>query len=119
MMETNWSSRYHHSLVFLLHYTRVIAFLRNSQVEPAVSALRAAKVGKGLLPIPSSLEIGWVPPISNGTYPGLFLFSNVARMIRPVRQVATSETEYIGPFEQVSGGGVVVTFFFFAVPLRP
>lgn len=36
-----------------------------------------------------------------GPFPGLFLASAPARMIRPVRQVATGKEELIGPMEQV------------------
>jgi len=34
-------------------------------------------------------------------YPGLFLFSNAARLMRPVINLATQKIELIGTFEQV------------------
>lgn len=34
-------------------------------------------------------------------YPGLYLFTNAARMMRPVINLATQKTELIGTFEQV------------------
>lgn len=34
-------------------------------------------------------------------YPGLFLFTNAARMMRPVINLATQKIEYIGTFEQI------------------
>ena len=58
--------------------------------------------------VPADLEVGHVPPSPMGTFPGLFLFTSSARMMRPVRQVAPApdggppRLELIGPFEQVS-----------------
>lgn len=52
--------------------------------------------------VPSSLEIGLVPLLKHGQYPGLFLFSTPARMVRPVINLATNVTEMIGSFEQVA-----------------
>ena len=51
--------------------------------------------------VPETLEIGLVPMLKRGQYPGLFLFSNPARMVRPVINLATNVTEMIGSFEQV------------------
>ena len=51
--------------------------------------------------VPETLEIGLVPKLKQGQYPGLFLFSNPARMVRPVFNLATNVTEMIGSFEQV------------------
>lgn len=36
-----------------------------------------------------------------GQFPGLFLFTGVARMMRPVINLAYGEVELIGTFEQV------------------
>ena len=44
-----------------------------------------------------------VPPQKNGQYPGLFLFSTAARMMRPVLNLSTRIEELIGTFEQVGG----------------
>ena len=35
--------------------------------------------------------------MKGGPYPGLFLFTIAARVVRPVLQRATGRTEYIGP----------------------
>ena len=51
--------------------------------------------------VPSTLEVGLVPALTKGQYPGLFLMSSPARMVRPVRNLATNTTEMIGSFEQV------------------
>lgn len=34
-------------------------------------------------------------------YPGLYLFTTPARMLRPVRNLALNQTEMVGTFEQV------------------
>ncbi|CAG8555456.1 41467_t:CDS:10 [Gigaspora margarita] len=47
------------------------------------------------------LEIGYVPPSNGGQYPGIYLFSEQARMMRPVKYLANNEIDMIGSFEQV------------------
>ncbi|WFD41469.1 DNA-directed RNA polymerase [Malassezia psittaci] len=51
--------------------------------------------------VPLDLEIGFVPTSHGGQYPGLYLFSGRARMLRPVRFLYNDRTDHIGPFEQV------------------
>eukprot|EP00970_Alexandrium_tamarense_P003244 scaffold502_cov192-Alexandrium_tamarense.AAC.2 len=51
--------------------------------------------------VPPTLEVAYIPPgMKGGPYPGLFLFTIAARVVRPVLQRATGRTEYIGPMEQ-------------------
>ena len=52
--------------------------------------------------VPQMLEICLVP-ITNvaSQYPGLYIFSSPARMMRPVLNLAASKVEMIGTFEQV------------------
>ena len=75
-------------------------------VNALVSLLRSAKVtGETLdgVDIPAQLDIGWVPPAPGGApghYPGLFLNCGGARILRPVRHLASGLTEWIGTFEQ-------------------
>lgn len=53
--------------------------------------------------VPSTMEIVLVPREAKcGQYPGLFLFTNAARMMRPVINLAAQKVEMIGTFEQVS-----------------
>ena len=48
------------------------------------------------------LEICLVPITSVASqYPGLYIFSTPARMMRPVLNLAASKVEMIGSFEQV------------------
>ena len=51
--------------------------------------------------VPPTLEIGYVPFVKGGQFPGLFLFTTPARMMRPVRNLITGATELIGSFEQI------------------
>lgn len=49
------------------------------------------------------MEIALVPKTDLASqFPGIFLFTSVARMIRPVKNLLTNSIEYIGSFEQVS-----------------
>jgi DNA-directed RNA polymerase I subunit RPA2 len=41
-----------------------------------------------------------VPFAHNGVYPGVFLFTQAARLVRPVRQLDTGRLELIGTLEQ-------------------
>lgn len=55
-----------------------------------------------------SLEVALVPPAEEGgegVFPGLYLFTRPARMIRPVLQLATRRTELLGVLEQVRSCG--------------
>ena len=48
------------------------------------------------------MEIVLVPKTKHASeYPGLFLFSTPARLMRPVFNLATQSTHLIGSFEQV------------------
>ncbi|PWN40687.1 beta and beta-prime subunits of DNA dependent RNA-polymerase [Ceraceosorus guamensis] len=51
--------------------------------------------------VPMDLEIGFVPTSKGGQYPGLYLFSSRARMMRPVRYLKNNRVDMVGPFEQV------------------
>ena len=55
------------------------------------------------------LEICLVPITSVASqYPGLYIFSTLARMMRPVLNLAASQVEMIGTFEQVCATETVV-----------
>ncbi|KAK9507538.1 hypothetical protein O3M35_007371 [Rhynocoris fuscipes] len=51
--------------------------------------------------VPNTLEIVLVPRFEKGQFPGLFLFTGPARMMRPVMNLAAKKIELIGTFEQV------------------
>ncbi|KAL7753220.1 hypothetical protein RI367_000995 [Sorochytrium milnesiophthora] len=64
--------------------------------------LRYLKVSnEGSYNLSRDMEIGLVPTSHGGQFPGLFLFTEPARMIRPVKYLATNTTDMVGSFEQV------------------
>lgn len=79
---------------------RVVARIAVNLAAGLVAQLRALKAqrARGL---PEMLEIAHVPPRTNGLWPALFLFTTGARMMRPVRQLASGRHEWIGTFEQI------------------
>ena len=48
------------------------------------------------------MEIAFVPRTKYASqHPGVFIFTDVARMVRPVHNLLVNKIEYIGSFEQV------------------
>ena len=79
---------------------RVIGGASASLCKQIAAHLRKLKIADPPV-VPPTLEVALVPPGNRGSpYPGLFLFTGAARMVRPVLQRATGETEMIGPLEQ-------------------
>ncbi|XP_072029490.1 LOW QUALITY PROTEIN: DNA-directed RNA polymerase I subunit RPA2-like [Amphiura filiformis] len=80
---------------------RVLGYVGQDQATQLVEKLRTLKV-KGLHGVPPTLEIVLVPITGKASqYPGLYLFSTPARLMRPVQHLATDSVELIGTFEQV------------------
>ena len=73
----------------------------NGVLAPEVAAeLRALKISDNS-PVPEDLEIVCIQPHEVGLWPGLYLFSNRCRLMRPVRNLlAGGKVEIISPFEQ-------------------
>jgi len=79
---------------------RVIGGAPAKLCKSIASQLRSLKVQEKPT-VPPTLEVAFIPPATKGgPYPGLFLFTVGARLVRPVLQRATGRTEYIGPMEQ-------------------
>ncbi|KAJ3330285.1 hypothetical protein HDU76_006036 [Blyttiomyces sp. JEL0837] len=79
---------------------RLIGWCTAATAKRVAGVLRHYKVTKkGGVPL--DLEIGFVPPSKGGQYPGLFMFSTPARMMRPVKYLTTGEVDMVGSFEQV------------------
>jgi hypothetical protein len=84
-----------------------------------VNSLRQLKVQQKDLEVPMTLEIAYMSPgrqssamkappqpgedpdrpEKNYAFPGIFLSSQIARFVRPVRNLMTGGTEWIGPLE--------------------
>ena len=79
---------------------RVVGSACPNTCKNIASHLRMLKVEDSPI-IPKTLEVALIPAGNPGSpYPGLFLFTGAARLVRPVLQRATGKTEYIGPMEQ-------------------
>jgi DNA-directed RNA polymerase I subunit RPA2 len=78
---------------------RIIGFCSPKQARKIHDTLRYWKV-EGSNGIPRGLEIGYVPNSNGGQYPGIYMFSQSARMYRPVKYLALDKMDYVGPFEQ-------------------
>lgn len=79
---------------------RVIGHVAAHELTPFADKLRYLKV-TGDEAIPPTLEVA-LHPIGGNAFPGLFLFGQTARMIRPVIYLPTGQQEFIGVMEQVS-----------------
>ncbi|KAG0233969.1 DNA-directed RNA polymerase I subunit rpa2 [Actinomortierella wolfii] len=81
---------------------RIVGYCTSAQAKKVADALRLYKVTRahnGAVPL--DLELGYVPISRGGQYPGLYIFSQPARMMRPVRYLANGKTDMVGSFEQV------------------
>lgn len=79
---------------------RIIGWARPKVAAELATYLRICK-SEGKMDVPLDLEIGLVPESHGGQYPGLYLFSTKARMMRPVKYLANNCDDQVGPFEQV------------------
>lgn len=78
---------------------RVIGYVPEQDVKKIVDKMRLMKIKDDK--IPKYTEIVLVPKRPKGQHPGLFLFTSLARMMRPVINLQAKEIEYIGTFEQL------------------
>lgn len=79
---------------------RIIGWAPPSSCAHLAQTLRHLKTA-GLENVPLDLEIGYIPPSTGGQYPGLYLFTTRARMMRSVRYLENGRDDSIGSFEQV------------------
>ncbi|KAG7109957.1 DNA-directed RNA polymerase I subunit RPA2 like protein [Verticillium longisporum] len=78
---------------------RVLGFSTPQESIRIADTLRYWKV-EGTHGVPLELEIGYVPPSNGGSYPGLYIASKAARMVRPVKYLPLQKQDYVGPHEQ-------------------
>lgn len=78
---------------------RIIGFCSAKQAKTIADTLRYWKV-EGSHGVPLQLEIGHIPSSNAGQYPGLFMFTASARMLRPVKYLPLDKTDLVGSFEQ-------------------
>ncbi len=82
--------------------TALVEGLRKRKVLSSSSDEKADKKQR----LPSTMEITLIASSPDRTliqtqFPGVYVFSEAARLIRPVRHLGTSRVEWIGTFEQV------------------
>ncbi|KAL6447618.1 hypothetical protein ACFW04_000064 [Cataglyphis niger] len=91
----NWTNSYN-----VMLDGKMIGLIEDKIINKVVHRLRLLKI-KGQ-EIPTTLEIALVPKKKvSAQYPGLFLFTSAARMMRPVINLAVQEIEFLGTFEQI------------------
>ncbi|KAK0089132.1 hypothetical protein PV325_008989 [Microctonus aethiopoides] len=92
---TNWKNSY-----TVMLDGNVIGLIDDDIVTRVTNRLRIIKVDGDK--VPDTMEIVVVPKKSVPMqYPGVYLFTGPARMMRPVINLAVNKVEFIGTFEQV------------------
>lgn len=78
---------------------RILGFCTPKQARIIGDTLRFWKV-EGTHDVPKELEVGYIPNVNGGQYPGIYIFSQAARMVRPVKYLPLDKQDFVGPFEQ-------------------
>lgn len=78
---------------------RILGWCTPKQALAIADTLRYWKV-EGTHNVPKELEIGYFPISRGGQYPGIYMASAPARMIRPVKYLPLGEEDFVGPLEQ-------------------
>ncbi|KAH6659944.1 RNA polymerase Rpb2 [Truncatella angustata] len=86
------------SVVVMLN-GKIIGWCKPTESRRIADTFRHWKV-EGSHGVPLHLEIGFVPSSNGGTYPGIFMSSEPARMIRPAKYLPLEKEDFVGPLEQ-------------------
>ncbi|KAI1083195.1 DNA-directed RNA polymerase I subunit RPA2 [Whalleya microplaca] len=86
------------SVVVMLN-GRIIGWCNPSESRRIADTFRYWKV-EGTHGIPLHLEIGHVPSSNGGSYPGIFMSSEPARMVRPTKYLPLEKEDFVGSLEQ-------------------
>ena len=79
----------------------LICYVDHYYAEDLVKKLRRYKI-KGQKGVPNDIEICLIPKTGHPTqFPGVYLFTNIFRLVRPVINRSHKIYEFIGSFEQV------------------
>lgn len=78
---------------------KILGWCTPQESKRIADTLRYWKV-EGSHNVPKELEIGYVPPSKGGSYPGIFMSSAPARMVRPVKYLPLEKEDFVGPYEQ-------------------
>lgn len=75
---------------------RILGYCFSKQARRIVDTIRYWKV-EGSHGVAVELEIGYVPCSSGGQYPGIYMFSQAARMVRPIKYLPLNRVDFVGP----------------------
>ncbi|KAI7090962.1 DNA-directed RNA polymerase I subunit [Hortaea werneckii] len=78
---------------------KILGFCSPKQAKMIGDTLRYWKV-EGTHGVPLDLEVGYIPSSEGGQYPGVYMFSSPARMLRPVKYLPLEREDHVGSFEQ-------------------
>lgn len=78
---------------------QILGYCSPKQAKVISDTIRYWKV-EGSHNVPVELEIGYIPNSIGGQYPGIYMFSQAARMYRPVKYLPLEKQDFVGPFEQ-------------------
>ncbi|KAK4170277.1 putative DNA-directed RNA polymerase I subunit RPA2 [Cladorrhinum sp. PSN259] len=95
----NFSSAATSESVVVMLDGKIMGWCTPQNSKAVADTLRHLKV-EGGHGIPLSLEIGYVPTSNCGSYPGIYMTSSTARMIRPVKYLPLGKEDMVGPYEQ-------------------
>ena len=81
---------------------KLMGYIPRNAAARIADKLRALKVNQNDRRVPHITEIALITARARpGQFPGLFLFTGAARLMRPVLNLALNQVEYIGTLEQV------------------
>ena len=80
---------------------KLLGYVVEKEAKILADKLRMLKVSSDDRRVPQLTEICLIPRRNQGQFPGLFIFTGAARMLRPVMNLAANAVEYIGSLEQV------------------
>ncbi|KAI0483000.1 DNA-directed RNA polymerase I subunit RPA2 [Xylariaceae sp. FL0804] len=86
------------SVVVMLN-GKILGWCHPSESRRIADTFRYWKV-EGSHGIPLQLEIGHVPSSHGGSYPGIYMSSEPARMVRPTKYLPLEKEDFVGPLEQ-------------------
>ncbi|KAK5168924.1 DNA-directed RNA polymerase I subunit RPA2 [Saxophila tyrrhenica] len=78
---------------------RILGFCPPKQAKTIADTLRYWKV-EGSHDVPLELEVGYIPTSNAGQYPGIYMFSAPARLLRPAKYLPLDKMDFVGSFEQ-------------------
>ncbi|KAK5131579.1 DNA-directed RNA polymerase I subunit RPA2 [Meristemomyces frigidus] len=78
---------------------KILGFCTPKQAKVIGDTMRYWKV-EGTHNVPLDLEVGYIPGSNGGQYPGVYMFSTPARMLRPVKYLPLDKMDIVGSFEQ-------------------